>query len=366
MLPIKALTALLIPITLCVYSSLASSNEFNKIDDFPKWQYKQIPSTASLRGTAIKQHSLWVTGSENSVFVSQDSGNTWQDKSVTTKIKTDFRDIELFDSKTAIVMGIASGKQSKLYKTIDGGNNWHLLYQNTDKKGFFDSIAFWDKKNGLLLGDPIDGYYVIKKTADGGKTWRRISQKSLPKILPNESAFAASGSSVIVGDNGRAWFATGGFSASVYSSNDYGETWQRNTVPIYQATQTAGSYSLALNHLYQPFVMGGDYLQRDSNYANMATLIKGKWQSVDSGNRGLRTAMSCQEQVCIATGKTSTDISFDAGDSWQVFDEQQSDISAQKSQGFYSLASDNNVFIATGTNGKIAVLSVKRSKTERQ
>jgi photosystem II stability/assembly factor-like uncharacterized protein len=334
-------------------------SRFTLIDDFPKWQYKQIPSTASLRGTAIKQNSLWVTGSENSVFVSQDSGNTWQDKSVTTKINTDFRDIELFNSKTAIVMGIGSGNQSQLYKTINGGNSWQLLYQNTDEQGFFDSIAFWDENNGLLLGDPVDGYYVVKKTEDGGKTWRRVTKNNLPKILANESAFAASGNSLIVGKKGQAWLATGGFSASVYASKDYGDTWQRSSVPIYKETQTAGSYSLALNHLQQPFVIGGDYLQRPKTYPNMATLIDGKWQSVNSGNRGLRTAMSCQAKICLATGKTATDISFDAGSSWQAFNEHSNTVLTQKTKGFYTLASDNNVFLAARANGEIGILTFK-------
>jgi photosystem II stability/assembly factor-like uncharacterized protein len=238
------------------FSTLVSSTN---LGDLPSWQHTVLPNTPSLRGSAIIDDSLWVSGNNNTVFVSQDAGKTWVDKSVDIPLKTGFRDIALFDKKTAIVMGVGSGEQSVLYKTSNGGNSWQLLYQNQDKEGFFDSIAFWDRKNGLLLGDPVDGFYVIKKTTDGGKTWRRINLNKIPKFAEKEAAFAASGNTLIVGEKGKAWLTTGGFSASVYSSEDFGETWQRHVVPLFSATQTAGGYGLAINHQQQIFVVGGDY-----------------------------------------------------------------------------------------------------------
>jgi len=347
--------------TVAAYSnfSFADNTLLVPTESLPKLTYSQLENKASLRGTAIKHHSLWVTGSNNSVFVSQDAGKTWHDKSVLTKLKRDFRDIELFDKETAIVMGAGSGELSTLYKTTDGGNNWKVLYQNSDELGFFNSIAFWNEQQGLLMGDPVEGYYVIKKTIDGGKTWRRITINNLPSILPKESAFAASGNSIIVGENGKAWIATGGFSASVYVSVDYGETWQRDSVPLYKNTQTSGGYSVALNHLEQPFVIGGDYLQRQIEYPNIAKKTNGHWQLVKTSGIGLRTAMSCQNSTCIATGKTAIDISFDAGNTWQEFTSPAKSESTDVILGFYSLASDNMVFLAAGSGGKIGVLSLK-------
>ncbi|MDO6444623.1 YCF48-related protein [Colwellia sp. 1_MG-2023] len=325
--------------------------------DLPQWQYMTMKGSPSLRGAAIIEKSLWVTGSNNSVFVSQDGGVTWQDKSVNASVITDFRDIALFDHQTAIVMGVGNGQSSRLYKTVDGGENWHLLYQNTDEQGFFDSIAFWDNNQGLLLGDPVDGYYVVKKTRDGGKTWQRIAKNKLPPILDKEAAFAASGNTLIVGENGKAYLTTGGFSSSVYVSEDYGESWLRYSVPLYQETQTAGGYGLALNHKGEPFVLGGDYQQRPKQYANMARLDNDVWVSVNSGENGLRTAMSCQGNICIATGKTGIDVSFNAGKHWQVY--QNKNVPAGD-KGFYTLASDRFVFVAAGADGKVGVLSFQR------
>lgn len=347
-------TKLINSLVLATFFSLPSTAK--SIVELPQWQLSQMPNKASLRGSAIKQNSFWVTGSNNSVFVSVDQGKNWQDKSVKAKRITDFRDVEVFDKDTAIVMGVGSGEQSALYKTVDGGNSWQLLLQNTDKEGFFDSIAFWDTNNGLLIGDPVDGFYMMKKTTDGGKTWQRIAQKKLPKIEEKEAVFAASGNTLIVGENGKAWLTTGGNAASVYHSADYGESWQRKSVPLYSQTDTAGGYGLGLNSEQQLFVVGGDYQQRPKSYNNVATYINDKWKNVNTGQHGLRTAFSCQKSLCITTGKTSSDISYDGGYSWQVL---ANDKAEMNMKGFYTLASDNGVFLAAGADGKVGVLNLK-------
>lgn len=158
---------------------------------------------------------------------------------------------------------------------------------------------------------------MIKRTKDGGKTWSRIAQNNIPKILENESAFAASGNTLIVGNNGNAWFTTGGLSASVYSSDDFGNTWQSEALPLHQESPTSGGYALALNSKKQLFVLGGDYLKRDNKYNNLESLKGNKWSKVNTGDHGLRTAMTCIKNSCITTGKLSSDISFDNGLNWQ-------------------------------------------------
>lgn len=321
-----------------------------------QWQRIDINKKASLRGSAIKENTLWVSGSDNTVFVSFDAGKSWHDRSVKTKRTVDFRDIELFNKNTAIVMGAGEGQKSVLYKTINAGVSWQLLNVNSDDKGFYDAIAFWDEQNGLLLGDPVDGFYVIKRTLDGGKTWRRIAKVNLPALLDKEAAFAASGNTLITGKNGQAWLTTGGFSASVYFSDDYGEHWQRQDVPLYSATQTAGGYGLTLNSQQQVFVLGGDYQQRTGHYENIAGFLDGKWRKIDAKQRGLRTAMSCIEKVCISVGKTSTDISFDGGKVWQEFDDKTAEL---QQRGFYTIASDGQLFLAAGQDGKVAIYDVE-------
>ena len=319
-------------------------------------------------------NSLWVSGTNNTVFVSQDGGKTWQDKSpqlpLAITLNTDYRDIALFNNNTAIIMGVGSAEKSVLFKTIDGGDTWQLLYQNTDKQGFFDSIAFWNEQQGLLLGDPVEGYYVIKKTLDGGKTWQRVAKTSLPKKLKNEGAFAASGNTLIVGKNfiigkeKQAWITTGGLSASIYISKDAGKSWQRQAIPLYKNTTTAGGYALALNNSdangQQIFALGGDYKQREKSYPNITIYADKHWLKSKSGQHGLRTAMSCLQNICIATGKTSSDISLDDGITWQILPNVNKPNSNKPNneQGFYTLAADNSLFLAAGEKGKVAILKI--------
>ena len=313
----------------------------------PEWGIHQFSDQPSLRSSAIKDNVIWVAGSKGKTYKSLDKGSNWIDVSLNDQAETDIRDIQAIDKNTAILMTVGSGQKSRLYKTTDQGHNWKILYQNTDETGFFDSIAFWDENNGLLLGDPVDGYYVIKKTNDGGKTWSRIKSENLPKQLEKESAFAASGNTLIVGEHGKAWYTTGGFSASIMSSENFGKSWKRQTLPLYDKTQTAGGYGIAINNQQKVFAVGGDYLERDGNYNNAVVQDKkSNWVSLKTGNRGLRTAMACIKSTCIITGKLSSDISFDNGHTWNPL----------HAQGFYTLATEGNTIVAAGADGSVGVM----------
>lgn len=324
--------------------------------ELPQWRLTNIENAPSLRASGVYKNYLWVAGENNAIYLSQNNGVSWKKKSIPNALQYDFRDIEVFDEKTAIVMGAGSGIKSVLYLTEDSGNSWLLLNQNKTEKGFYNSIAFWDRKNGLLLGDPVDNYYVVKRTTDGGKTWQRIKQSNLPVIRKNESAFAASGNTLIVGKGGKAWFTTGGEQASVYVSYNYGNNWLRLEVPLYDQTLTAGGYAL-YSYLNKVFVVGGDYKNRGAQYSNLSTIENNTVSEVRSGNKGLRTAMSCVGSVCIITGKLSSDISFNYGVTWQQLRNNNGEI------GFYTLASNNELFLAAGADGKVGVLSFKREKS---
>ena len=325
-------------LSLCCFNALAMD-----------WEVQSLAPDTSFRGSAVLEGIAWVAGTDNRVYISKDNGKNWLDVSVKGFPLTDLRDIEVFDANTAIVMGAGEGGLSKLYITQNQGLSWELLFDNPDDLGFFNSIAFWDRNNGLLLGDPVGGCYVILRTSDGGKTWQRIAQAELPEMLDKEVAFAASGNTLIVDKRSRAWFTSGGFSSSVYSSADSGEHWRRRPVALYDDTQTAGGYGLAFNTLGDLFVLGGDYQQRDKHDANMVYRKGYVWHKPPGTTPGLRTAMACYQETCIATGKLSTDISTDHGYSWQPL------LINGESQGFFTLAIEGNFLVAAGHDGRVAV-----------
>ncbi|MBB1434750.1 hypothetical protein H5201_10555 [Pseudoalteromonas sp. SG43-6] len=124
---------------------------------------------------------------------------------------------------------------------------------------------------------------------------------------------------------------------------------------MYRSADTAGGYGLALNSDDDLFVVGGDYLQRDKNYPNMARydVIKNRWKHVKSGDRGLRSAMACNAFACIATGKTGSDISYDQGNTWQPLANPKYD-----NTGYFTLSASNARFLFAGSEGKVAVLII--------
>ena len=131
----------------------------------------------------------------------------WKAAKVPGASDLDFRAVRAFDENTAFLLSIGAGEKSRVYKTADGGASWNLLYTNPDPKGFFDAIAFWDASHGIILGDPVDGRFVVLTTSDGGATW---TQQKTPPAQPQEGAFAASNSCLMVRGTREAWFGSGG------------------------------------------------------------------------------------------------------------------------------------------------------------
>ena len=317
------------------------------------WQKSQLPIKTELRASAVGQNTLWVAGDKSAVFISFDNGKNWQDISpkYDNNIDYNFRDIEVINNTTAIVMSVGSAEESTLQITHNQGKTWQILRTNKNSLGFYDSIDFWDENSGILLGDPVDGHFVVEVTKDQGQSWQRVPINKLPAITNKEAAFAASGNTLITGAMGEAWFTTGGLSASIYYSPDFGQSWSKTNIPLESSTETSGGYALGINTQQQVFALGGNYLNREGHYNNLTTFKNSRWQAVNNGKHGLRTALSCAKHICVSTGKLSSDISMDNGKTWQVF----------ANEGFYTLASDNAHILAAGSEGKVAVLTISNN-----
>ena len=153
----------------------------------------------------------------------------------------DFRDIEAFDSKTAIIMSVDA--PAFFFKTTDGGNSWKRKYMNRNSNVFFNAISFWNINNGIAFSDPIDGKFFIITTKDGGNNWSEISNINIPNAGNNETSFAASGTSLVTIGNDLVWFGTGGIdNSNIYFSIDAGVNWQIANSEISSKTKTSGVY----------------------------------------------------------------------------------------------------------------------------
>lgn len=286
------------------------------------WQSVPVPTSASLRGLCVVSNSaMWASGTGGTYLVSADGGLHWRAGQVPGAESLDFRDVKAFSGKLAYLAAV--GQDGGIYKTRDGGRSWTRQYANPAAGFFLDGLAFWSAQRGLALGDPMDGKFLVLRTHDGGRHWVRAPD--LPPALPGEGAFAASGTALIVGANGTAWFATGGVSGNrIFYSHDFGASWSVMTLPQLgdSAAAGAGIFSLAQAGQFAVAV-GGDY-SRPSGHSHTVLLTSNGGQSwhAPAGRPpgGYRSAVALEPgtggRILVAVGPNGTDISRDGGENW--------------------------------------------------
>ena len=291
-----------------------------------QWVPQDSGTKARLRGLSVVGPEVaWASGTKGSVILTTDGGKTWRARPVPGATDLDFRDVHAVDARTAYLLSIGEGEKSRIYKTTDGGGTWALQHTNHDPKGFLDAIAFWDPDHGLALGDPVDGRYTLLTTDDGGTTWTKGKGEGMPPALPNEGAFAASGTCLVIQGERDAWFGTGGGkTARVFRSRDRGRTWTDHETPLRADSPTSGIFSLAFRDSDHGVVVGGSYDQPDRKGRVAATTEDGgtTWKLVNSQEPGgFRSAVAFVRRGdplgLIAVGPSGSDASNDGGRTWQ-------------------------------------------------
>jgi photosystem II stability/assembly factor-like uncharacterized protein len=286
----------------------------------PQWTTQTSGVTARLRGvSAISERVAWASGSGSTVLRTSDGGVTWQKLTVTSEA-LDFRDIDAIDEKTAYILSIGNGPASRIYKTTDAGATWTLQFKNDEPKAFFDAMTFWDADHGIVFGDSIDGKLDILTTENGGVSWSRLAAKNLPAALPNEGAFAASGTNIAVYGKTNAWIGTGaGTKARVLRTVDRGHTWQVAETPL-AAGQSSGIFSIAFRDAKHGVVVGGDYTKEKEATNNLAfTKDGGATWTLAPGLTGFRSVVAYVPgtKTLIAIGPAGGDYSIDDGQTWK-------------------------------------------------
>lgn len=288
-----------------------------------QWIEQSSGTQARLRGvSAVSDKIAWASGANGTCLKTTDGGATWQLLKVPGAESLDFRDVDAFDANTAYLLSIGEGDKSRIYKTTDGGRNWQLQFTNRNSKAFFDAMAFWDAKRGVAISDPVDGHLLIIKTTDGGATWTEVPAANIPPALPNEAAFAASGTCITVQGRSNAWIATGGGAARVFRSMDGGNTWQVAATPIISGGQATGNFSIAFKDARNGVIVGGDYTKESEARDNAAVTSDGgrTWALTKSLPGGFRSGVvyvrAAKALAIFAVGPKGTDYSLDNGASW--------------------------------------------------
>jgi photosystem II stability/assembly factor-like uncharacterized protein len=289
----------------------------------PAWTLQTSGGNARLRGvSAVSETVAWASGSGNTILRTEDAGSTWKRLANPATDRLDFRDVDAVGERVAYVLSIGAGSLSRIYKTIDAGATWTLQFANADADAFFDAMAFWDADHGIAVSDSAKGAFVIITTEDGGKTWSRVPPQNLPAALPNEGAFAASGTNVTVFGTSHVWFGTGAAArARVLRSADRGRTWQIAETPL-AAAQSSGVYSVAFRDPLHGVIVGGDYAKEQEAVDNAAvTSDGGQTWSLVKGLRGFRSVVAYvpgSKSSFIAIGPQGGDVSSDDGRTWSA------------------------------------------------
>ena len=217
--------------------------------------------TESFRGLSVVSNKVvWVSGSAGTIGRSIDAGETWEWLKVKGFEKTDFRDIEAFDDKTAVIMGV--GAPAYILRTTDGGKNWLTVYENKDTLMFLDAMEFWNINSGIVLGDPIEGRFFIARTFDGGKTWEPLPMQYRPLAAKGEACFASSGSNIVKLTKKEAIFVSGGLESHVFIRD------KKIKLPLLQGTESTGANAIAVKNKKTFMVVGGDFYKKDDHTLN--------------------------------------------------------------------------------------------------
>jgi len=305
----------------------------------------------SIRGLSVVDDSVaWVSGSNGTIAITHDGGKNWDWQQVKGFEKADFRDIEAFSDKEAVIM--SSGTPALVLKTVDGGVNWQVKYQNTDASYFFDAMDFDSRKHGAVLGDPIKGKFMLMETNNGGETW--TPYKNPPDALSGEAAFAASGTCLRI-VKGVIGIASGGTNARFIYFNITLNSWQYDPLPIVHHKSSQGSFSFAKGRDQCLFV-GGDYAsdKKTDSVAAIAlprldaTLI---YSPIKTGPSGFQ---SCVEYISgntfLSTGTPGSNITTDGGKTWTKIDDASYNVCRKAKRG--------KLVLLAGNGGKIGILKL--------
>lgn len=305
----------------------------------------------SFRGlSVVDNETIWVSGSQGTIGRSTNGGKTWSWMKIPGFEKREFRDIEAFDSLTALVIAIA--EPAYILKTKDGGSTWRPVFYDTTKGMFLDAMDFVTDSIGVVVGDPINGKAFIHVTKDGGETWKDIETEvglPKPKLAEGEAFFASSGTNVKLMWNTPLKrfdfiYVTGGKKSRLFVDGVPLE------IPIVQGLESTGANSLDITPNYEGIIVGGDF-SKDSVSTNNCVLFnfKGgpKFFLPSVPPKGYKSSVAfLNRKFVVCCGTSGVDFSKDGGKTWKQISKESFHVVQKAKNG-------GAVYLA-GSNGKIS------------
>jgi hypothetical protein len=303
---------------------------FSFAQKLPSVQIIQDSINSSFRGLSVPSDNIiWVSGSNGTVGRSTDAGNTWKWMIVPGFEKKDIRDIEAFDSLTAIIM--VTDNPATIFKTTDGGGNW--VVELFGPEGLFlDAIDCIEESSCICIGDPIHAsendsskkrFFMLETDRYRDWFWHAYQKDNelfhSPAASENEALFAASGSNIKVFNRSKSnvAFISGGAVSHLYIIEK--TTIRKKNIPVMQGRSSSGSFSMYARNKNKFYITGGDYVEYWKDSGNVVyTANAGKtWKR--SFVHGYRSCIiQSAKKTFITCGTNGVDISFDGCKTFQL------------------------------------------------
>ncbi|WP_421763940.1 WD40/YVTN/BNR-like repeat-containing protein [Ekhidna sp.] len=315
----------------------------------------ESPTESLLQAISIvDENTTWISGHDATFVRTRDAGESWELFNHPTGDSLQFRDVHGFNESKAVLMSAGPGSLSRIF-TFTEPNQWEENFVMQDSLGFLDCIDFWDNQRGIAYGDAIDDYPYILLTSDGGKSWNRADTVNMPLAGNGEGGFAASGTCVTTGENGKAWIATGaGGNCRFLITEDYGQSWKEISSPLVTG-DAAGNTSVSFIGDIG-VVTGGDLLISDDYTNNCAFSMDGgaTWKLSNQPQTvgafyGSTITKTDNETFAIVCGPNGIDYTVDLGQNWINLD----------SANYWAISMKGKVGYASGTDGKILRISLQ-------
>lgn len=159
-------------------------------DQGNSWQQKVVPTKSTLTAVFALDNHVWAVGHDAVILYSGDSGNTWAVQQFLPELERPLLDVYFFNAE----QGIAIGAYGVFFRTQDGGQSWEREYHPT-------------------FLHPDDQAYVEELKEEDEEFYRL----EMASILPHLNRVTADGQKlIVVGESGLVAF-----------SEDFGESWQR-------------------------------------------------------------------------------------------------------------------------------------------
>lgn len=303
-----------------------------------QWDIQDSHATANLRGIhAVDSSVAWASGASGTVLRTQNGGLQWEKCAIPPGAdQLDFRGIWAWDANNAVVMSAGPGEQSRVYKTTDGCAHWTEEIRNSEKDGFWDALVFQtaafggrgDQKTGVLIGDPVHGRFDTRITPSG-QGWVVDDASCVSRA--DESAFAASNSSVFVFGSRKYIIGTGGkggprvLLSPLLAYGDSTKGCLEASVPLAGGNDSSGVFSLAFRDVKRGMAVGGDFKKPNDSSGTAAWTADGglHWTAVATPPHGYRSTVAwySEAKAWISAGTNGSDISRDDGKTWDPLDD---------------------------------------------